>query len=975
MSRQDGHLVAMGQPKPMLPATPLAAGNAAYIEDLYERYLADPDSVEPQWREYFAGLGGQADIAHGPLIQEIARRPANGAGAASAAVPATHAASAVTGSAGAKQAAVSRLIQTYMNRGHLIAEIDPLGLMVRPRPRVLDLEYYKLTEADLDTEFYTGSRNDAIKPRLPLRDIFAQLRHIYSGTIGAEFAHVSDTTERLWLHDRFQTGRMQERLSPEARRNVLWQLTMAEGLERYLATKYPAQKRFSLEGGDSLIPLLHDLIQSCGGHAVEDIVIGMAHRGRLNVLVNVLGKAPADLFTEFEGQYDLKKIKGSGDVKYHKGYSSDLRTVGGNVHVALAFNPSHLEIVDAVVEGSVRARQERRSASRGDKVMAVLLHGDAAFAGQGVVMETLQMSQARGFYTGGTVHIVINNQVGFTISDPRDARSTLYCSDVAKMIEAPILHVNGDDPEAVVFAARLALEYRMKFHKDVVIDLVCYRRLGHNEADEPAATQPLMYQRIRSRPTTRQIYAERLAADGVASATDAQTMAEDYRRGLDEGKPQVRQALGLIGNKYTVDWSRFVDVDWTEPVRTGVKLELLRDLAARVTAYPEGFELNRQVARIIEDRRKMAAGQTAVDWGFAETLAYASLLDQGIEIRLTGQDTGRGTFFHRHAIGHCQKTGAVHIPLGHLKPGQPRFRVTDSLLSEEAVMGFEYGYSTTDPNCLVIWEAQFGDFANGAQVVIDQFISSGEAKWGRVCGLTLFLPHGYEGQGPEHSSARLERFLQLCAENNMQVCVPSTPAQMFHMLRRQMLRSFRKPLIVMTPKSLLRHKLSVSAIGDLAQGRFMNVIDEIDDLQAGQVRRVVFCSGRVYFDLLEARRAEEARDVALVRIEQLYPFPTEQYAAILRRYANAVEIVWCQEEPQNQGAWYQIRHRLQEGLGARHELLYSGRAPSAAPATGIPQLHTAQQHGLVAAALKSTTREDSGRETSRLRVTGGRKSS
>ena len=962
----------MGDPKPMLPATPLAAGNAAYIEEQYERYLTDPNSVAAPWREYFASLGGPEDLAHGPIVAELAQRGATSAsrtGTTAATPPADR------DNASAKQAAVSRLIQTYMNRGHLVADIDPLGLMVRPRPRVLDLEYYKLTEADLDLEFYTGSRNDAIKPRLPLREIFAQLRHIYGGTIGAEFAHVSDTTERLWLHDRFQAGRMREHAAPEARRNILWQLTMAEGLERYLATKYPAQKRFSLEGGDSLIPLLDNLIQRCGGHAVEDVVIGMAHRGRLNVLVNVLGKAPADLFSEFEGQYDLKGLKGSGDVKYHKGYSSDLRTARGNVHVALAFNPSHLEIVDAVVEGSVRARQERRGDGRGDKVMAVLLHGDAAFAAQGVVMETLQMSQARGFYTGGTVHIVINNQVGFTISHPRDARSTLYCSDVAKMIEAPILHVNGDDPEAVVFSARLALEYRMKFHKDVVIDLVCYRRLGHNEADEPAATQPNMYQVIRSKPTTRHIYAERLVGEGVVSAADVHAMAEDYRRGLDEGKPQVRQALGLIGNKYTVDWSKYLDVDWTEPVRTGVKMELLRELAGRATAYPEGFELHRQVARIVEDRRKMAASQLAVDWGFAETLAYASLLDQGIEIRLTGQDTGRGTFFHRHAVGHDQKTGAAYIPLKHVKPGQPRFRVTDSLLSEEAVMGFEYGYSTTDPNCLVIWEAQFGDFANGAQVVIDQFISSGESKWGRISGLTLFLPHGYEGQGPEHSSARLERFLQLCAENNMQVCVPSTPAQMFHMLRRQMLRSFRKPLIVMTPKSLLRHKLSVSAITDLAQGRFMNVIDEIDDLQAGQVRRVVFCSGRVYFDLLEARRADEARDVALVRIEQLYPFPTEEYATILRRYPNAVDVVWCQEEPQNQGAWYQIRHRLQEALGARQELLYSGRAPSAAPATGIPQLHTAQQHALVAAALKSTTREDSGRETSRLRVTGGRKSS
>jgi 2-oxoglutarate dehydrogenase E1 component len=543
------------------------------------------------------------------------------------------------------------------------------------------------------------------------------------------------------------------------------------------------------------------------------------------------------------------------------------------------------------------------------------------------------------------------------------------------MIEAPILHVNGDDPEAVVFAARLALDYRMKFHKDVVIDLVCYRRLGHNEADEPAATQPLMYREIRAKPTTRQIYAGRLVEESVVNAVEVEAMAEEYQRGLDEGKPQVRQSLGLIGNKYTVDWSKYHDVDWTEPVRTGVRPGLLRELAGRATTYPEGFELHRQVARIVEERRRMAAGETPVDWGFAETLAYASLLDQGYEVRITGQDSARGTFFHRHAEGHDQKTGAAYVPLEHVKSGQPRFRVIDSLLSEEAVLGFEYGYATTDPNCLVIWEAQYGDFANGAQVVIDQFISSGEAKWGRICGLTLFLPHGYEGQGPEHSSARLERFLQLCAESNMQVCVPSTPAQMFHMLRRQMLRGFRKPLIVMTPKSLLRHKLSVSAIGDLAQGRFMNVIDEIDDLPAGQVRRVVFCSGRVFFDLLEARRADEVRDVAIVRLEQLYPFPTEEYSAILQHYPNALEVVWCQEEPQNQGAWYQIRHRLQEPLGTRHELLYSGRAPSAAPATGIPQLHAAQQHLLVAAALKSTAREDSGRETSRLPVTGARKSS
>jgi 2-oxoglutarate dehydrogenase E1 component len=952
-------------------STPLAAGNAPYVEALYEQYLADPAAVEPQWREYFAGLGGApGEVAHGPLVEQLAqramlRRP--GGSSAAASLP-------DMGSA-AKQGAVSRMVQIYANRGHLIANIDPLGLMQRPVPKVLGLDYLGLTEADLDTEFLTGSRNGAIKPRLKLREIIEQLKQIYCGTIGAEFAHVSDETERLWLQDRFQVGRVQHRFPVEDKKDILWNLTMAEGLERYLATRYPAQKRFSLEGGDSLIPLLEDLIQTGGWvHGLEDIVIGMAHRGRLSVLVNVLGKSPAELFSEFEGNYDLKKLKGSGDVKYHKGFSCDVGTPGGNVHVALAFNPSHLEVVNPVVEGSVRARQERRGDARGDKAMAVLIHGDSAFAGQGVIQETLQMSQARAFYTGGTLHVIINNQVGFTTHDPRDTRSTLYCSDVAKMIEAPILHVNGDDPEAVVFATRLALEYRMKFHKDVVIDLVCYRRLGHNEADEPAATQPLMYEAIRRKPTTRQIYAEQLVQEGVLQTADVDAMGERYRRGLDEGKPQAHQVLGLIGNVHTVDWSRYHDVDWTEQVPTGVKLEVLRELGLKATTYPDGFTLHRQVQKIMDDRRRMAAGQMMLDWGFAETLAYATLLDQGYEVRLTGQDSGRGTFFHRHAVGHDQKTGVAYVPLKNLKPGQPRFRVTDSLLSEEAVLGFEYGYSTTDPNCLVIWEGQFGDFVNGAQVIIDQFISSGEAKWGRYCGLTLFLPHGFEGQGPEHSSARLERFLQLSAENNMSVCVPSTPAQMFHMLRRQMLRDFRKPLVVMTPKSLLRHKLSVSALDDLTHGYFNEVIGEIDDLPAAKVRRVVFCSGKVYFDLLEARRAEERRDVAIVRVEQLYPFPSEDYAAALRHYPNATEVVWCQEEPQNQGAWYQIRHRLQEPLSHKQELLYSGRAPAAAPAAGILQLHTMQQTGLVAAAIKANVKEESNRSTSRLRATASRKS-
>jgi len=942
-------------------ATALYGGNADFVEDLYERFLRDPDSVDGAWRQYFASLGATpgGEVPHGPIRERLREAARN---------PARHADSNDTASNGAsaKQGAVSRLIQVYANRGHLIANLDPLGMQQRAEPYVLGLEYFGLSDADLDAEFYTGSRNGAIAARAKLKDIIAQLKFIYTETIGAEFAHVSDTEERLWLQDHFQSARMEHRFSVEEKKNILWQLSAAEGLERYLHTKYVGQKRFSLEGGDSLIPLLDDLVQQGGRAGIEETIIGMAHRGRLNVLVNLLGKSPKDLFNEFEGHYDLSKLRGSGDVKYHKGFSSDLKTASGNVHVALAFNPSHLEVVNAVVEGSARARQERRGDSAGDKVLPVQIHGDAAFAGQGVIMETLQLSQARGFYTGGTVHVIVNNQVGFTTSEAHDARSTLYCSDVAKMVEAPIFHVNADDPEAVCFVARFALEYRMKFHKDVVVDLVCYRRHGHNEADEPAATQPLMYQVIRKKPTVRQMYAGKLVAEGVLTAADAAGMLERYRNGLDEGKPQARAALGLIGNKYTVDWSEYLGADWSEPVKTGLDMVNLRALGKAITSYPADWTLHPRVLAIMQAREKMVAGELDLDWGCAETLAYASLIQDGYPVRLTGQDSGRGTFFHRHAVLHDQKTGTPYVPLQHLALNQPKFTVTDSVLSEEAVMGFEYGFSTTEPHCLTIWEAQFGDFCNGAQVVIDQFISSGEAKWGRLSGITLFLPHGYEGQGAEHSSARLERFLQLCAEYNMQVCVPSTPAQMFHMLRRQMVRSLRKPLIVMTPKSLLRHPLSVSKLEDLARGGFRNVIDEIDDIKPSAVTRIVLCSGKVYFDLLKARRDAKIDTVAIVRLEQLYPFPSDEYAAIIREYLNAREIVWCQEEPQNQGSWYQIRHRLQAKLGPKQELLYAGRAGAAAPATGISALHEQQQKNLVSAALQGVPPEETSRQTMRL---------
>jgi 2-oxoglutarate dehydrogenase E1 component len=877
------------------------------------------------------------------------------------------AATSLTVDGAAKQGAVSRLVQIYANRGHLVANLDPLGMQKRARPRVLELGYFGLNEADLDTEFLTGSRPDELAPKLKLREIIAQLEYAYCGTIGAEFAHVSDTEERLWLQDQYLLGRLRGKLTTEEQKNILAQLSAAEGLERYLHTKYVGQKRFSLEGGDSLIPLLDDLIQMGGQQGIEECIIGMAHRGRLNVLVNVLGKSPSVLFSEFEGKYDTAHMQGSGDVKYHKGFSSDLRTPGGNVHVALAFNPSHLEVVNPVVEGSVRARQERRGDAKGTRVLPVLIHGDAAFAGQGVVMETLQLSQARAFYTGGSVHVIINNQVGFTTSDPHDARSTMYCSDVAKMLETPIFHVNADDPDAVVFVTRLALAYRQRFNKDVVIDLVCYRRHGHNEADEPAATQPVMYQVIRKHPTTRKIYADKLVAAGVLTDADAAAMTESYRQGLDEGRPQARAALGMIGNKYTVDWSKYLGNDWSERVRGGGNMARLKSLGERIVKFPENFALHPRVAQVMANRVKMIHGEMPLDWGCAETLAYASILEEGNSIRFTGQDAGRGTFFHRHAVLHEQSTGALYIPLQHIAERQPTFQITDSVLSEEAVLGFEYGYSTTDPSALVIWEGQFGDFVNGAQVIIDQFISSGEAKWGRLCGLTLLLPHGYEGQGPEHSSARLERFLQLCAENNMAVCVPSTPAQMYHMLRRQILRSLRKPLIVMTPKSLLRHELSVSSLEDLANGEFALVIDDVDKPQAANVRRVVLSSGKVYFDLLKARRGTNNNDVALVRVEQLYPFPGPEMEAVLARYPNAREVVWCQEEPQNQGAWYQIRHRL--ASICKRELLYAGRAPAAAPATGISKIHEAEQRGLIEAALSATNKEDGARETKRLTAT------
>ncbi|MEX0900535.1 MAG: 2-oxoglutarate dehydrogenase E1 component [Gammaproteobacteria bacterium] len=935
--------------------SPFFGDNADFVEGQYEAYLTDAASVSAYWRDYFAGFQHGADAAgdqpHDPIREELRARAQQRRVSTVSGGDAS-----LTEAAAEKQAAVLRLINLYRTRGHQHATLDPLGWTETEPVPELDPGFHGLDASDMDTVFNTGT---LVGPsRATLRQILDRLKRIYCSTIGAEYMYTIEGEESRWIQQRLEDPAVSYSLGADDRMVVLEQLTAAEGIEKYLHTRYVGQKRFSLEGGEALIPLLDELVQRGASQKVEEMVIGMAHRGRLNVLVNVFGKSPKDLFSEFEGIYDPKVQEGSGDVKYHLGFSSNYETPDGStVHLVLAFNPSHLEIVNPVVEGSVRARQHRRRDKEGARVMPVLIHGDAAFAGQGVVMEGLQMSQARGFHTGGTVHIVINNQIGFTISNPLDARSTLYCTDVAKMIQAPIFHVNGDDPEAVVFVTRLALDYRMHFKKDVVIDLVCYRRHGHNEADEPAATQPEMYARIRKHPTTRTLFADKLVESGQLDDSAVKALAEAFRAGVDEGRGVATAKMSSVGNEYTADWSQFNKVDWAEESDTSVPLSVAKALNTKLTTVGEDFPLHPRVERIVDDRRKIGEGEQAMDWGFAETMAYATLLKDGFPVRLTGQDSGRGTFFHRHAVLHNQADASTYVPLQHLDTGQADFVVIDSLLSEEAVLGFEYGYATADPNTLVIWEAQFGDFGNGAQVVIDQFIAAGEAKWRRMCGLVMFLPHGYEGQGPEHSSARLERYLQLCAEHNMQVCQPTTPAQMFHMLRRQMIRPYRKPLIVMTPKSLLRHRLSTSPLSDLEEGRFWNVIPEVDELDPKAVTRLVVCSGKVYYDLLEARRTREIDDIAIVRVEQLYPFPQDEYAAQLKAWPNADDIVWCQDEPENQGPWYQIRHRLQEPLAKRHSLTYVGRQASASTAAGYHALHVEEQKRLLDGALERNAKK------------------
>ena len=922
----------------------LAGGNASYLEQLYDAYLGDPGSVDPHWREYFDTLSLEdtavTDVSHADIRNIFRKLTRHGTHLQAPQAPLT---AATDTEQQWKQIRVLQLINAYRFRGHQYSTVDPLELEERVDIPELHLEHHGLSEADLDLTFDTGSL--AGQEKRSLRDILEILTATYCGNIGAEYMHITETNEKRWIQNRLENSRSMPNFAAETKQRLLNRIIAAEGLERYLHTKYIGQKRFSLEGAECLIPMLDELIQRGGKEGVQEIVIGMAHRGRLNVLINIMGKTPAELFLEFEGK-SRGNGDNTGDVKYHMGFSSNIKTPGGPVHVTLAFNPSHLEIVDPVVEGSARARQERRNDKDGGQVVPVLIHGDAAFAGQGVIMETINMSQSRGYSTKGSVHIVVNNQIGFTTSNQKDMRSTLYCTDVAKMVNAPVFHVNGDDPEAVLYVTQLAFDYRMAFRKDVVIDLVCYRRHGHSEADEPFCTQPLMYKKIKDKPTTVTIYSRQLADEGNIATDESDAMTNDYRLALEAGDCVVPELIKHDQASYSYEeaWKPYIDKDRINAVDTSVPLDNIRDLAQQLAQLPEAFVLHSNVSKIFDNRRKMAAGALAIDWGFAEIMAYATLLKEDFNVRLSGQDCGRGTFFHRHAVVYDQKSGEAYIPLRNLVDTNANFLVINSLLSEEAVLAFEYGYATTDPKTLVIWEAQFGDFANNAQVVIDQFISAGEQKWNRLCGLVMLLPHGYEGQGPEHSSARLERYLQLCAQHNMQVCVPTTPAQIFHLLRRQMLMAGRKPLIVMSPKSLLRHRLAVSSLEDLSTGKFQKIIPEIDELDNDKVKRIILCSGKVYYDLLEKRRKDERNDIAIIRVEQLYPFPVKTLQKELTRYPNADEIVWCQEEPKNQGAWYSSQHNMRTLTGDKLSLSYVGRPNSAAPAVGNVVLHIKQLH-------------------------------
>ena len=920
----------------------ISAGHAAYLESLYESFINNPEDLSKEWLDFFTNLPdhpkSNGEISHQEIIKEFKNI--------------SRSSSVSKVSVDERQGKVVRLIQSYRNRGHLKAKLDPLGMMERRVVEDLNIEFHGFSEKDLDEEFYTDTFNTGTD-KLPLREIIKRLEDIYCGNIGIECNHIMESKERRWFQKKFESKLQDYSFNDDEKFNIYERLNSAEGLAKYLSAKYPGMKRFGIDGAESLVPLVESVIQNCGSLGANQICFGMAHRGRLNLLVNVLGKLPSELFAAFDEDSTLEGAN-TGDVKYHLGFSSNLNTPGGEVHVSLFNNPSHLEIVDPVVIGSVRARQDRIKDTNRSKVIPVLLHGDASFSGQGVVMESLQMSQTRGFYVGGSIHIIVNNQIGFTTSNINDSRSTDYSSDVAKIIQAPVIHVNGDDPEMVVNAAKIACKYRDKFKKDIIIDLFCYRRRGHNEADDPSATQPLMYKKISEHPSVLKQYEEVLLSKKVLTNEKIKSTKTNYRKSLEGGKTVAKNLAEKPNNSLWFDWDPYMDTKWWPKVDTSFDKKQFKKLGHDICLIPKSFNLGSQAAKIFEDRIKMTNEDIPINWGYAESMAYATLLNEGYPIRITGQDVRRGTFSHRHACIFDSKSGMGFIPLSEIaEKNNTRFDIYDSLLSEEAVLGFEYGYSATWPTGLAIWEAQFGDFANGAQVVIDQFIVSAQHKWERLSGLVMLLPHGYEGQGPEHSSARIERFLQLCASENIQVCVPSTPKQIFHLLRRQAIRKMRTPLIVISPKSLLRNPDAISHVDELTCGNFSCVID--DNLEnKNDVKRLIMCSGKVYYDLMKMRNKKDFKDIAIVRIEQLYPFPYDDLEEILTKYENVQEFIWCQEEPLNQGAWFSHRHRIQrvlDRLDKGDEVSLVSRPAAAAPAVGLMKLHLQQQEELVNEAM------------------------
>ncbi len=975
MARQDAN-------ENFLNTAFLYGANASYIEDLQARYEKDPASVDAEWQAFFGALKDDKQAvekaANGPSWEKP-NWPIHANGELVSALDGNWAqiekvvGDKIKAKAEAKGAEISQvdvqqatrdsvraimLIRAYRVRGHLHAKLDPLGINPRPNDQELHPSHYGFTEADWDRRIFLD--NVLGLEFGTIREIVAILERTYCQTLGVEFMHISDPVEKAWIQERIEGPDKEISFTKEGKRAILNKLVEAEGFEKFLDVRYTGTKRFGLDGGESLIPALEQIIKRGGNLGVKEIVFGMAHRGRLNVLTQVMGKPHRALFHEFKGgSFAPDDVEGSGDVKYHLGASSDRNFDGNNVHLSLTANPSHLEIVDPVVLGKVRAKQDQHGCTPDNRgaVMPLLIHGDAAFAGQGVVAECFGLSGLRGHRTGGSIHFIINNQIGFT-TDPRFSRSSPYPSDVAKMVEAPIFHVNGDDPEAVVFAAKVAAEYRQRFQKPVVIDMFCYRRFGHNEGDEPAFTQPLMYRKIRSHPAIVELYSKKLIDEGIVTEAEVEEMKSSWRSKLDA---EFDIASNYKPNK--ADWLdgrwsglKAVREDQDDPRRgqTGLATETLQQIGKALTTIPEGFHVHRTIQRFLDNRKKMLETGEGFDWAMAEALAFGSLLLEGHRVRLSGQDVERGTFSQRHSVLTDQENEERYTNLNHISENQARYEVINSMLSEEAVLGFEYGYTLSEPNALTLWEAQFGDFANGAQVVFDQFISSGERKWLRMSGLVCLLPHGYEGQGPEHSSARLERFLQMCAEDNMQVGYCSTPANYFHILRRQLKRDFRKPLILMTPKSLLRHKRCTSSLADIAEGTYFHRVLQ-DDAQTGRdgtklvkddkIRRVVICTGKVYYDLLEEREKRGIDDVYLLRVEQLYPFPAKSLAAELSRFKKA-DVVWCQEEPKNMGSWMFVEPYLEWVLktaGAKVDRpRYVGRPASAATATGLMSKHTAQ---------------------------------